>query len=158
MKNVIYSVFTMLLLVTTSCNKDDDSVNTDAQLIMEVSAHAVEGLWQVTSYIDSGENETNDYNGYSFDFAESGVLTATKGADVVIGSWSVTSSDDDSSDDDGNDTDDIDFNIFFNVNESSVFDDLSDDWDITSASATQISLFDVSGGDGSTDILVFGRI
>lgn len=159
MKNVIYSVLGLMLVVLYSCDKDDDSTsNNDAQLIMEIQDNATEGLWQVTSYVDSGDNETSDYNGYTFNFAENGVLTATKGEEVVSGTWSVSSSDDDGSDDDGNDNDDIDFNIFFNVNESSVFDDLSDDWDVTNASSTQISLFDVSGGDGSTDLLVFGRI
>lgn len=158
MKNLIYSLLVLMLIVFISCNKGDDSItNNNAQLIMEIQDYAIEGLWQVTSYIDSGENETSDYNGYIFDFTENGVLTATNSNNTLTGTWSVTSNDSDSSDDDSSDDNDIDFNIFFNVPESSVFDDLSDDWDITNTSSTQISLFDVSGGDGSTDLLVFGR-
>jgi hypothetical protein len=79
-------------------------------------------------------------------------LTATNGANVLIGTWSVTSSSSDSSDDG------IDFNIFFNVSESSIFDDLVDDWEVSATSNSQINLFDISGGDGSTDVLVFSAI
>jgi hypothetical protein len=37
-------------------------------------------------------------------------------------------------------------------------DDLSDDWDILSYSATKIELIDVSGGNGGTDYLTFEKI
>ena len=38
------------------------------------------------------------------------------------------------------------------------FEELSDDWDITSSSNTKIDLIDVSGGNGGTDTLIFEKI
>ena len=144
---------TMITFICYSCSSDDnDSSNTDAQLILEIETHAINGLWQISNYNDSGDDETSDYNGYTFNFEANGVLTATNGANVLTGTWSVTSSNSDSGDDD------IEFNIFFNVSEAHVFDDLIDDWEVSTTSSSQISLFDVSGGDGSTDVLVFSSI
>lgn len=156
-----YSVLAILMAVLFySCSNDDnDSSDSDAQQITEIENNALNGLWEITNYNDSGEDQTSDYNGYTFNFDENGVLTATNGANVLIGTWSVTSSSSDSSDDDGANSDDgIDFNIFFNVSESSIFDDLVDDWEVSATSNSQINLFDISGGDGSTDVLVFSAI
>lgn len=36
-------------------------------------------------------------------------------------------------------------------------DELTDDWDIISYSATKIQLIDVSGGNGGTDYLTFEK-
>ena len=36
-------------------------------------------------------------------------------------------------------------------------EDLTDDWDVVSHTATTISLIDVSGGNGGTDTLVFTK-
>ena len=46
----------------------------------------------------------------------------------------------------------------FAVSSTSDFDDLIDDWDFLSVSQTKIELFDVSGGDGTTDYLTFEKI
>ncbi len=150
----------VVALLCYSCSNDDNNTSdSDAQLIAEIENNALNGLWQISNYNDSGQNETSDFNGYSFNFDENGVLTATNGTNVLTGTWSVTSSSSDSSDDDDNSSDDdIDFNIFFSVSESSVFDDLVDDWEVSATSSSEISLFDISGGDGSTDLLVFSSI
>ena len=37
------------------------------------------------------------------------------------------------------------------------FEELNDDWDVVSQSATKIELIDVSGGNGGTDYLTFER-
>ena len=156
-----YSVLaTLIIFMCYSCSSDDTTTtDTDAQLILEIENHAINGLWQISNYNDSGDDETSDYNGYTFNFKANGDLTATNGANVLTGTWSVTSSNSDSSDDDGTSSiDDIDFNIFFNVSETHVFDDLIDDWEVSTSSSSQLSLFDVSGGDGSTDLLVFSSI
>ena len=104
--------------------------------------------------MDSGTDETSDYTGYSFTFNADGSLDAVNGSTMITGTWSVTS-DDSSDDDDYNSTDDIDFNIFFSAPPN--FEELSDDWDIVSRSSTRIELIDISGGDGSTDTLVFEK-
>ncbi|MFY8008882.1 MAG: hypothetical protein ACOVNW_04250, partial [Flavobacterium sp.] len=112
---------------------------------------ATQGTWRVTSYVDSGTDETNHFTGYNFTFSNGGVLTATNGSNTVTGTWSVLN--DDSNDD--SPSNDLDFNIGFTAPAN--FADLTDDWDIVTYSDTTISLIDISGGNGGTDTLVFTK-
>lgn len=138
-----------MLNVASMCSSDDNS--SSSQDPTPVINTATQGTWRVTSYVDSGTDETNHFAGYNFTFATGGVLTAANGTNTYTGTWSVTS--DDSNDD--NPSSDLDFNILF---ASPVdFADLSDDWDIVSYTANTISLIDVSGGNGGTDTLVFTK-
>ncbi|PVW13419.1 hypothetical protein DDV96_13620 [Marixanthomonas spongiae] len=114
------------------------------------------GTWQITQFIDSGTDETADFNGFVFTFNADGSLVANKNELTVTGTWSVTDGADSSDDDAGSDDDD--FNIFFDVPETNDFDDLSDDWDIVSVNNSKIELIDVSGGNGGTDNLVFEKL
>lgn len=157
-KGLFYSFLLMLSfsLMSSTCSSDDDggSPNNNSQQIAEVQTIATSGDWTITSYIDSGNNETNDFNGYTFTFAANGDITATNGTTTYNGSWSVTNSN--SNDDSSNDSD-IDFNISFPVPDTDNFDDLNDDWDIVTYNNTTISLIDISGGNGGTDTLVFQK-
>lgn len=148
-------VLSLAMIVTSCSSSDDDSSNSPANnnvVIQQIENQAESGTWRVTSFIDSGQDETNDFNGYNFTFASDGTLTATNGSNTESGNWSVTNS---NSNDDSND--DIDFNIIFNVLDTSDFKDLNDDWDIISHSDDRIQLRDVSGGNGGTDTLIFER-
>ncbi|MBC6368647.1 hypothetical protein DDT91_17800 [Algoriphagus sp. AK58] len=107
------------------------------------------GTWKITKFIDSGKDETSSFNGFLFTFNPNGSLVATNGVNTFTGTWSIVK---DSSDDS---PDDLDFTIFFPV--STKFEDLNDDWDITSHSASKIELIDVSGGNGGTDYLTFQK-
>jgi hypothetical protein len=78
------------------------------------------------------------------------VLTSDNGTNTYEGTWSI--SDSNSSDDS---PDDLDFNILFNLTND--FEDLNDDWDILSVTASKIELVDVSGGNGGTDFLTFEK-
>ena len=149
-------------LMSSMCSSDDDdgNSNTNSQQISQVENTVETGTWRVSNFVDSGQDETNDFNGYDFTFSANGILTATNGTTTYSGTWSVTGddSDDDSSDDDGSSSnDDLDFNIFFSVPDTNDFEDLNDDWDILSFTETTINLNDVSGGNGDIDILTFVR-
>lgn len=151
--NLFYGIVTLLsfTLMSSMCSSDDmDNSNNNAQQIMAIENTAESGTWIISSYIDSGQDETNHFTGFSFTFNTNGTLTATNGIDTVQGTWSVTDSNDDSNSS-------IDFNISFSVPTSSVFDDLIDDWDIVTYNDNTISLIDVSGGNGGTDTLVFAK-
>lgn len=155
----ILSTMILGLLAFSSCetdDSDDTSQNNQVEISTVNAVATASGTWRVSSYIDDGENETSDYNGYDFTFGDDGVLTATNGTTTLVGTWSV-SRDDDSSDDDGSSDTDVDFNIFFNVSDDNDFDDLNDDWDIVSVDDDTIVLIDISGGDGSTDRLTFQK-
>ncbi len=140
-----------------TCSSDDDggTPNDNSIQIAELTSIAIDGTWEVQSYIDSGQDETSDFNGYTFIFTSSGDITATSQTATRTGTWSITDDSNSSDDDDGN-VSDIDFNIMFAVTSSEdEFEDLNDDWDVLSYSNSQIQLQDVSGGDGSIDTLVF---
>jgi hypothetical protein len=142
--------FIFMLNVASMCS-DDDNSNTSADptpVINTVSS----GTWRITLYEDNGVNETNNYANYIFTFNSNGVLTAANSTSYN-GTWSVTAS---NSNDDSQD--DLDFNIAFLAPAPNAFtDDLTDDWDIVSYTATRIQLIDVSGGNGGTDYLTFEK-
>ncbi len=157
MKTTIYSVFLIIIsfsLMSTTCDTDDEIISDNSIIINEVTSIAATDSWRITSYIDSGQDETTDFTNYEFTFLSNGTVSASNVSDQVTGTWSVTDS---NSNDDSSSDDDVDFNINFNVTATSVFFDLNDDWDIVSYTSTTISLRDVSGGNGGTDTLVFQK-
>lgn len=140
-------VLSLSLIVSCSTSEDDSTNNTVE--IQQLESTAETGTWRVTNLVDSGRDETSDFNGYVFSFLENGTVTATNGTTIYDGTWSVTRDDDDDND--------VEFNIFFPVPDSNDFDDLNDDWDIVSYSDTIINLIDISGGNGDTDMLTFEK-
>tara|TARA_R110002072_G_scaffold193809_2_gene350957 strand:- start:18 stop:1520 length:1503 start_codon:yes stop_codon:yes gene_type:complete len=101
-----------------------------------------EGVWYVSYYFDDTD-ETSDFAGYEFDFATDNTATATVNNSTTNGTWNITT---------GSTPDLV---LFFG--ESDPLDELDDDWDIIEATNEIIRLKDVSGGDGSTDLLTFTR-
>ena len=140
------------LLLLVGCGTDDTMTEDNNAVINQIADQIKSGTWRITSYIDSGNNETGDYAGYDFTFNENGSLVASNGANVINGTWSITDDSNNSNDDRSNDND-IDFNILFASPPN--FEELSDDWDVVSTSTSKIDLIDVSGGNGSTDTLTF---
>jgi hypothetical protein len=137
----------LILLFALGCTDDDGPSNNTQN---EIESDVQRGTWKITKFIDSDEDETNDFAGYDFTFLSSGVLRADNGATQYDGTWSITDS---NSNDDSQD--DLDFNINFNLTND--FEDLNDDWDIISRSSAKIELIDVSGGNGGTDYLTFEK-
>jgi len=138
----------------SACSNDEDNNEMDAvQTVSDIQTNVVTGEWMISSYIDSGVDETSDYAGFTFTFNGDGVVSASSSAEMLTGAWSVEM---DSSMDDSSDSD-VDFTLFFGVPDTHDFDDLSDDWDVVSYTATMLSLRDVSGGSGEIDTLVFTR-
>ena len=146
MKTVRLALIIPVMLAAVSCGNDDDPANSASAVENAVKA----GTWRITRFEDSGNNETSMFSGYNFAFDASGTLTASNGANIFIGTWSVT--DGKSNDDNSND---MHFNIDFNLNNS--FEDLSEDWHFVSYTSSKIELINVSGGNGGTDYLTFER-
>jgi len=138
-----------------SCSGDDDSssVSDNSATINSIVNTAGQGTWHITSFIDSGIDETDHFSGDSFTFGGNVVLTVTT-PETFTGTWSVTDSN--NSDDDSSHSDDIDFNILF-TSAPPAYSDLHDDWEVLEVTATKIRLTDVSGGNGGTDFLTFER-
>jgi hypothetical protein len=135
------------VFLLTSCTNGSDDVIPSQDVIQQ---NVQSGSWKITSFIDSGKDETNHFNGYSFNFGANGTLTAIASGAAVAGTWNVTDS---NSGDDS--LDDLDFNILFNLGND--FDELSEDWSVVSQSSSRIELIHVSGGNGGTDHLTFEK-
>ena len=152
-----------LHLFFVACNPSDDSNddnNNSSSNSADLTSEIMEqGDWQITRFEDSGVDQTNDFNGYTFVFNTDGTVVASNGNQTVNGTWNIfDDSSNSSSDDDGNSSDDDDFILDFAVPESSDFEDLNDEWDFISVSNTKIELIDISGGNGGTDYLTFERL
>ncbi|PIQ18546.1 MAG: hypothetical protein COW66_05880 [Flavobacteriaceae bacterium CG18_big_fil_WC_8_21_14_2_50_34_36] len=106
----------------------------------------ISGPWFVQSYVDSGNNETNNYTNYVLTFDANGSVVATNSTNTINGTWIVTTSSNDG----------LHLELYFG--ESSPFEDFNDDWNVSNYTTTLIELFDVSGGDGTTDTLTFQKL
>lgn len=137
----------LVLSLITACNKDEEDTPT---IQNEAQSNLQSGNWRITKFIDSGTDETDHFSGYNFTFNSSGVVNASNGTNNFDGTWSITGSN--SGDDSQND---LELNINFNL--SNDFEDLNDDWDFISQSPVKIELIDISGGNGGTDYLTFGK-
>ncbi len=145
----VWVILLVLSLGIISCS-DNEEIGSDLPSMQEIEDNMTSGNWRITKFIDSGKDELNHFSGYDFVFNENGILTSSNGTNTYEGSWSI--SDSNSSDDS---PDDLDFNILFNLTND--FEDLNDDWDILSVTASKIELVDVSGGNGGTDFLTFEK-
>ena len=145
----IYALLVLVFFLNTAsmCSSDDSSTATNQTNVVNT---ATSGTWRITSYIDSGVVETNNFSGYNFTFSQNGTLTAARNGQSYSGTWSVTDS---NSNDDT--IDDLDFNIAFSS--PADFFELTDDWDVVSRTDTKIQLIDISGGNGGTDYLTFEK-
>lgn len=106
------------------------------------------GNWFVNLLDDGGTIETCHYINYTFNFTANQTVTATSSGNTVNGTWEVQNS-----------SSGLDLVLNFQITGGDdPFDDLNDDWDVVEFNSNLIALLDVSGGDGSIDILEFGRI
>ncbi len=136
------------VVIVASCSTDDDDILISSSNIEQISSALNSGTWVITTFIDSGKNETDDFTGYNFGFGDNGKLIATNGSNTVNGTWSVTR-------DNSSNSNDIDFNIAFLSPDS--FQELSEDWSIVSIGNNKIDLIHISGGNGGTDTLTFEK-
>lgn len=131
-----------------SCSQSDPASPTPAVVQQQMQT----GQWRITSFIDSGKDETAHFTGYTFQFQDNGNLTATNGSLTHTGHWSIQQ---DGSQDDNPDSD-LDVHILFTA--PADFEELSEDWHIVSQSSNRLELIHVSGGNGGTDTLTFERM
>jgi hypothetical protein len=145
----------LIAFAIAACDDDSNDGRSSNAKIEEVENVSASGQWRITYFEDSGNDETGKFGGYIFEFDSGNALTATNGSSNPSGTWSVV--DDDRGDDDNNNGyDDIDFNIAFTT--PADFQELSEDWEIISITASKIELRHVSGGNGGTDLLTFEKV
>jgi len=104
-----------------------------------------EGTWIVANFINKSVNETNNYNDFILDFKEDFIVTATKGNDVVNGTWSVIY-----------DSGKLKLNL--NFGEIIPFDEFNEDWKAVDIKNTRVEVNDLSHSGIEESKLVLERI
>ncbi len=137
------------LLTFTGCSSKEDTPPMN-QISNQVETNLHGGFWRITRFIDSAEDQTNDFTGYIFSFGVDGSLGAANGTNTYNGTWSLIDS---NSQEDS--LEDLDFLINFNLTND--FEGLNQDWDLVSQSSVSIELLHISGGNGGTDNLTFEK-
>ena len=74
MRLLMSSLLCISIFLLSGCSKD------------ETNQAATNG-WKVTNYMDDSKNLTSSFDGYIFDFQSTGLVTATKGSEIVTGIW-----------------------------------------------------------------------
>ena len=76
-----------------SCDDDDDGGNDITGEEIAINDDDIIGEWEVTLFIDDGDNDTDDLDDYTLEFQEDGDLVITRISDSerVTGSWNLSS-------------------------------------------------------------------
>ncbi len=125
------------MVIEKDCSNDTNT--------SDLTTIVTEGNWVVANYNDSGEDETADYNGYEITFHADGTVVAVNSSGTISGTWSTT-------------IDDGQLKMILDFGAQTPFDEFNDDWDVYDLETNRIELKDVSGGNGTTDILVFEKL
>lgn len=141
----LISILSLLLFVSISCNDDDDDASNQVSNPSEITTTVTDGTWIVTLFKEDDIIQTSNFSDYSFTFAVNGELSATNGVITQSGDWSTYT-------DSGYTKLDIMFTAL-----DGPFEEISEDWNVISRTATKIELKHVSGGDGSIDYLTFEK-
>ncbi|MGI9552241.1 MAG: hypothetical protein ACR2MT_13655 [Aurantibacter sp.] len=122
---------------------DDNNEDGD---VVEIRNIMMSGDWHVASYTENGEDKTQNYNGFSFDFYENHHISATLGqtGPSYPGYWRVLRNYEHK------------LKVYLNFGEDGDLGDLTDDYDFVSINSNRVELKDVSG-DGSISVLVFEK-
>ncbi len=116
------------------------------EAVPSISEVIIEGSWIVANYDNATADETALYNDIIFKFMADEPVVATKGNDIIEGSWSVMTNNE------GVEKLLLDFG---NVEPLNKF---NHDWEITDVREARIELKEVSGIDGSVTKLVFEKL
>lgn len=142
----LISILSLLFLlnVASMCSNDDDT-SSQVSNPTEITSTVTDGQWIVTLYKENDVVKTNNYSGYNFTFGTDSALSATNGTTTQSGDWSTYV-------DSGYTKLDLMFDAL-----DGPFEEISEDWNVISRTATKIELKHVSGGDGSIDYLTFEK-
>ena len=135
-------ILAAILSTASTCQDDDDMDNDDDSRSIETTLG--QGSWKVTYFFDT-EDETSDFEGYSFLFNEGDEAIATKNSLSVKGSWDTENSSN------GN------TKLYLDFGAASPLEELNEDWRVVESSPAKVILEHESGGNGDTDTLIFER-
>ena len=140
MKSSCLLLLIVMAFTTPSCTRDNDDSGNNQTQIQNVST----GNWRVTLFTDSGNDETSDFTGYSFQFNTSGTVAATRSGVSQNGIWNINSS-----------STKFNLDLGAKIDTNRPLGELTDDWQIISISNTEIKLTD--DNPASNEFLTFTK-
>lgn len=94
---MIVILLTGLGLSHHSCTEVDNPMVENN--LSQVESKIQSKLWRITFFSDSGKDETDHFNGYTFSFEKEGKLISDNGTNRFEGSWKITDYSSDDSED-----------------------------------------------------------
>jgi len=135
-------VLAAILSTASMCDNEDDNMDEDDSKAIETSLG--QGSWKVAYFFDV-EDETSDFEGYSFLFNDDDVAIATKNSLSVQGSW------------DTEDSSQGNTKLYLDFGAASPLEELNEAWIVVESLTARITLEHESGGNGDTDTLILER-
>lgn len=127
----------LLCIAFISCSRSNDETPSAGDVVTE-------GNWRVTLFTDSGNNETSDFNGYSFSFNSNGSLVASSSSHNKSGTWNIDNS-----------SNKFNINLGPKDDINKPLGELTDDWKIISITTSEIKLTD--DNPASEEFLTFTK-
>jgi hypothetical protein len=140
-------ILLLSILTLMSCSSDDDSGDVHTSVYKDIVTILPQGNWEVTTYIDDGEDKTIAFDTFVFTFKEDNSVIAKNDLFTETGTWAYQN---------GNNSDDNDEELILQFNQTTPFDEISDDWEILSVNNVKVELKDDSGND--VDLLTFEKM
>lgn len=134
-----------------ACDTDQDDIALSKAEAEQLNLMVQSGSWHISEFVLNDADNTADYSNYEFVFNENSKLAAEAKGESLSGTWRV-------SNDSGSEYDsyyDVDFNIFFNS--STKFGELTNNYDVISATNSEIRLNLQDNPSGKTALLVFSK-
>lgn len=127
MKKLLWALFPVIGILFSSCGAEEDVANPNT-----VTDIVTTGKWKVNTYIESNQDHTSDFAGYTLSFSRNGTVTAVKGVETYTGSWSE---------------DKILHRITFNFsNPTPELDRINNQWGVADVRAALVNLSDSDTG------------
>lgn len=143
----------LLAVMLFSCTNSDTTSDPAADVAAQTQM-VMKNDWVVSYYLDSGKDETSDFNGYRFSFNANGSFLATLSTQSFTGSWALLQGSS-SPDDSGNNSDDHLSKLTIAISGNKQMDDLNHKWLVDKITETEIWLRD--DNPASNEIIKFKK-
>ncbi|MDX1543483.1 MAG: hypothetical protein R3214_06000 [Christiangramia sp.] len=146
---IVLILFSLSLIL--ACDNDKDDIALSAAEAAQLNQIVMQGEWRISNYNSNGTDNTANYSDYLFVFEEDRNLSVTSSSDNFSGTWRI-------SNDSGSEFDsyyDVDFNIFFSS--SGKLAELTNNYDVISATNDEIQLSLENSPNGNTALLTFSK-
>ena len=129
----------ILLMIGLLACSDEETVPTDRATIIAI---LIDGPWRVSFFFDKDEEETDEFDGLTFQFDSNGVFEAFQNGSLLkAGTWQLAL-------DDGRQK------LIIDIEGTQPLDELNEDWDILEVSSDLIRLED-NRDDNEEELLHF---